>query len=404
MRFEPLALGALVCAGASSAALAQQPPTITSERQFHGSASLQTVYESNFARSSPALAAQRGIERKEVTLRPQASLVVVQPLGRQSVYLQGTGGYDFHRNNERLDRHRYDVTTGYVARLGICQAGAIGTYRASQSDLALIDTTDTKNLNRATITGLSLACGRATGPNIGTSVQRVDTKNSNVVQKPADSTTESLQAMLGYGNPTLGKLAIVYSYANNELPNRINPGRPVGDGFWTQSLGLNAERNFGSRLRVAGTVSQTRVKREFAPAGVGQKFTSTTYAADASYRFGDRLLVELHGERSVKPAGRAGKLYDIDTGGQIQARYSFGTRYSATLGYSLSDVESNFDTLGARQVVTDARTRSAFGSIRYRQSDRASLVLDVRHDDRITNLPDFNYNSTRVGISAEVGF
>lgn len=404
MRLEPLALGALICAGAGATAFAQQQPPQTNERQFSGAISVQGVYESNFARSGSALAAQRGIQPEEYILRPQATLLVVQPFGQQAVYVQGGGGYDFHRNNARLDRHRYDVTTGYQARLGICQAGAVGTYRASQSDLALIDTTDTKNLNRSTTTGLSLICGRATGFGFATTAQRTDIKNSNTVQKPADSTAESLQTVLTYSHPTLGTLGIVYSYANNELPNVINPSRPVGDGFWTQSFGLSVERNFGSRLRVSAMAAETRVKREFAPAGTDQKFKSTTYSGDLSYRFGDRLVLELQGERSVRPAGRAGKLYDIDTGGQIQARYRFGTRYTASLGYGIADIESNFDTVGTRPVVTDARTNSVFGSIRYRQSDRASVGLDVRHDERSTNLPDFNYSSTRVGISAEIGF
>jgi len=379
-------------------------PTVGAARQLHGSASLQAIYDSNFARSSKAAAAIRGIEPEEVTLRPQVNLNVVQPFGRQVVFLQGSAGYDFHRNNEDLDRGRADVQGGYLASLGLCQVGLTSTYRAAQSDLATIDTERTKNLAQAVGTGATASCGRATGFAGTVSVQRVDAKNSADLQKTADSTHETLQTTLIYGHPTLGKFGLVYAYSSSEFPNRIIPGRPIGDGFWTQTYGLSAERSIGSRLKVNGQVGQTKVKREFAPVGTPQKFTSTSYAANASYRFGDRLLLQLQGARAVRPTGRAGKLYDIDTNGQITGRYSFGTRYVASLGYGISDVESNDDTLGARPVVTDSRTHTVFGSIRYRQSTYASLLLDVRYDDRDTNLPDFNYSSTRVGLSAEVGF
>ena len=75
-----------------------------------------------------------------------------------------------------------------------------------------------------------------------------------------------------------------------------------------------------------------------------------------------------------------------------------------SLGGRIVDIKSNPDTLSARAVVTSARTKSAFASVRYAQSRRANLVLDVRYDDRNTNLPDFNYTSTRVGLTAEIGF
>ena len=73
MRLSPLALGALFCAGAGVTAQAQQieAPTLGSERQFHGSASLRAMYDTNFARSSKAAAALRGIEQKEYTLTPR---------------------------------------------------------------------------------------------------------------------------------------------------------------------------------------------------------------------------------------------------------------------------------------------------------------------------------------------
>lgn len=404
MQLGPLALGAFCCACVSGAAAAQSMPDVAGGRQFHGSLSVTGAYESNFARSGQAAADLRQIDPEEYILTPSANLQVVQPFGRQVVFLTGSGGYDFHRNNPRLDRNRYDVQAGYSASLGMCQLSALEGFRAAQSDLADIDTLVTKNELKTTTTSVTAACGRPTGIAGSATASRADTKNSAVVQKPADSTLESLTVQFGYRNERIGGLGLVYGYSTSELPNSINPGRPIGDGFWTTMLGVSFTRDIGSRLTVNGQVGRTRVKREFAPPGVPQKFSSTTYAVDASYRFGSRMTVNLSGSQAINPSTRAGKLYDITTTGTISGQYDLGTRYSVSAGAAIKDVDSNADSLALRPTITNSRTESVFGSVTYRQNDRASVSLDVRHDDRNANLPEFNYSSTRVAITAEVGF
>lgn len=404
MRLRPLPLGALVCVFAGGVAAAQEMPDVGSERVFGGSLRVTGSYDSNFARSSAALAAMRGIERQEYTLRPEVSLNVVQPFGRQVVFLSGSGGYQFHRENPELDRSRYDVQGGYMTSLGICQLAAIESYRAAQSDLADIDSVVTKNEVTSLGTTLTAACGRPTGIGVVTSVSRVEINNSAAVQRPADSTLESLAVQFGYSNATVGRIALAYSYSNSEFPNRIIPGRPVGDGFWTESYGISVERDIGSRLTLTAQAGRTRLKREFAPPGLPLELTTTTYGADASYRFGSRLLLRANAERAVRPAARAGKLYDIATSGEVSGQYSLGSRYTVSMGYGISDIDSNVDTFSQQPVITNSRTHSGFGSVRYRQSELASLSLSVRYDDRNTNIPEFDYTSTRVAISAEVGF
>lgn len=404
MRLRPFALGAVACACCGTGADAQSMPAITPEREFHVSASVATVYDNNFARSSKTLAAQRGIEQNEITVQPRVSVDVVQPLGRQLIFLNGGAGYDFHRENDQLDRARGDVQGGYVASLGFCQASTFGNYRVAQSDLATLDAPVVKNLSQVTSVAVGAQCGRPRGFTGGGTVQRTESKNSASIQKPADSTVETLAAQFGYSNPTLGRFAVVYNYSNNEFPNRILPGRPIGDGFFTQSFAVMAERQFGSRIKVNATAGQTTVKREFAPPGTDLKFTSTTYSGLVNYNVGSRITFELLADRAVVPTARAGKLYDITTNGQLRGTYKLGSRYVVALGHRIADVKSNADTTGPLRVITKSRTDSTFASIRYSQSRRASLLLDVRYDDRSTNLPEFNYTATRIGLTAEVGF
>ena len=404
MQLRRLAFGVVGSACCGASASAQMLPAVSSERQFHANASVATIYDNNFARSSRALAAQRGISMRETTLRPQVTVDVVQPLGRQLVYLKGGAGYDFHRENNQLDSARGDVQGGYVTTLGFCQASTFGNFSVAQSDLSTLDSPGVKNVGKVTAFAVGAQCGRARGFTGGVTAQRAEVKNSARVQTIADSTVETLSTQVGYANPNLGRFSLAYNYSNNELPNQIIPGRPIGDGFFTQTLGVAVERQFGSRIKTTATVGQTTVKREFAPAGADLKFTSLTYAGTVNYRLGGRLTLDLSADRAVVPTARAGKLYDITTKGQLRGTYRLGSRYIVSLGGGVVDVKSNPDTAIRRPVVSQARTKSVSTSVRYAQNQRTSLVLDVRYDDRNTNLPEFNYTSTRVGLTAQVGF
>ncbi|WP_293908083.1 hypothetical protein [Phenylobacterium sp.] len=357
------------------------------------------------SRTSTALAATRGIVRQDYTLEPTVSVDLVQPIGRQEVFLNAVTGYDFHRENTQLNRGRASLEGGYVTSLGICQGSAIETYSASQSDLAQIDSTQgLKNLRETYGTAVGVQCGLAQGIQGGVHAQRQETFNSAQVQRTADNTVRSLGAELGYGNATLGKVSLIYNYSENQLPNQIIPGQPVGNGFFSTTYGVNLQHSFGSRLQVGGNIGRTLVKRGFAPPGVKPKFSSTTYSGQASYRFGNNLEIDVGAARAVLPTSRAGKLYDITTSGQINAHYRLGTRIGVNAGYRIADVKSNVDTTTTFRVITNSRSYTTSGSVTYRQSRHVSLGVDVVYDDRNTNLPEFNYTATRVGLMATFEF
>lgn len=406
MRFWVLAVGAVCGATTAGSAAAQQSlPAVQQERQLDFGVRAETTYDNNAARGTRALAQQRAVAREDVVFQPTVTADVTQPFGSHIVFLHGEAGYDFHRENDQLDRGRADIYGGYTTAVGPCQPTAMAAYRAAQSDLQDADALTIDNLLQSTTTTLSLQCQQGVGLGASALVSRTETKNSATLRKTSDSTTEAASLSLVYGNATLGQAALIWNYTNTEFPNRIIPGRPVGDGFFTTSYGASYQRNFGPRISVGGQVQRTTVKREFAPPGVDAKFTSTTYGANASYRLGTRIQLQANAGRSVKPSNRPGKVYDIATTGEMVASYRLGSRYNVSLGHRIDDIESNVDLPpGARPVVTDSRSNTTFGAIRYAQSDRVTWTLDAAYEDRKTNLPDFNYNSTRVSLAVAVGF
>lgn len=403
MRLWPLALGVVACVYGGVEAAAQQMPAVEAHREFTGSLSLRGVYDSNFARSNSLTAASRGIAEEDYSLTPTLTARVVQPIGQQIVYLNGNVGYNFYQKNDQLNRARGDVQGGYVTRVGPCGLYATGAYAAAQSDLAVVDAPSINNLLKASTIGVGAQCGRR-GLMGGLSAQESESKNSAAIQKQGDSNTESLSAQIGYGNATLGTVALLYTYSSTEYPNVILPSRPVGDGFFTQTIGVSAQRKFGSKLMARASAGRTSVKREFAPLGADLKFSSSNYAVGVDYLLGSRLNLSLSADRAVVPAGRVGKLYDIRTAARISGTYKLGSRFIVGFGHNIEDVDSNADTSLPFDVITNSRTNSSYASLRYQQSKRASLSLDVRYDDRNANLKEFNYSGTRVGVTAEVGF
>jgi hypothetical protein len=406
MRLRTLALGAILSAGGGAAVAQQAPqvPNVSNERQWKVDARLSAYYDTNVARTSEAVAAARGLEKDDYVVTPMLAANIVQPIGQQALFLDGLVGYDFHANNKILDRRRYNVTGGATGVVGPCRPIVYGNYRVLQSDLADLNLTSTENTQTSKGIAAGATCGRGVGVGGSLTVQRVDVKNSADRLTVQDYTAETLFASVNYGNPNLVNAALFYSHASNEYPNRIIPGRPVGDGFFTDTVGLRLDRRFGSRLSAGAAVSGTRLKREFAPAPQKQKINATTYQADATYRAGNRLVLSVNAARNVRPSDRPGKLYDIAEQLEGSARYRLGSRFSVTLGHLYSDVASNVDTLAVGAVVTNSITNSTYGQIEFRRVGNGSLTFDVRHERRNTNLPSFDYTSTRVGLTAAYSF
>jgi hypothetical protein len=407
MRLKPLILVAVATTGAASSAQGQTMPTVpvvAAKREMLFGVRAGVTYETNVAHANAAAAAARGLEQEDTSFRPQATVSIAQPVGQQMLFLQGSGGYDFYRRNTRLNRERIDVTGGGFARLLSCQETLFSGYRAQQSELQDLDLGTTKNLQQTSSLGLGVQCGRPNSLQTSVIVQKQQIKNSAETRKISDADNKSAALAISYGRPSLGKATLLYSYADAQFPNRALPGRPIGDGFFTETFGLGYERKFASRLKLSGVLSRTHLKREFAPSGLPLKLTSTTYAATAEYRPSRRLQVTAEAGRQVRPSQRTGKLYDIATLYSGVVRYNIGTRFTLSAGDNYERVNSNTDTASVLDVVTRSRSKTVFGGVTYRQSERASLLFDVRQEDRTTNLPSFNYTDTRVGLEAAFKF
>lgn len=123
MRLRTYALLASVSAAACATTTAHAQsaaPQPGAAREFKIGARLGAFYDTNVSRSSVALSETRDLARADYILRPEATASIIQPLGRQVVFLNGSAGYDFYRENDNLNRRRYDITAGGAAVTGPC--------------------------------------------------------------------------------------------------------------------------------------------------------------------------------------------------------------------------------------------------------------------------------------------
>jgi len=406
MRFQALALGAVASLGTflPALALAQALPNVQGKREMKFGARVASYYDNNISRSSSTLSSLRNLSRDDYVLTPSVTASIVQPFGRQIAFLKGDVGYSFYRYNSQLDRRRASVSGGVAGMLGPCRPIAFGSYDASQSDLANLDIATTSNLRQQVSVGVGATCARSVGPGASFMVQRADAKNSAAVIKESDATTELASIQLLFSRPSLGTFAAGFNYSGTEYPNRINPGRPVGDGFFTQSYFIGYNRKFGSRLKVSAQGGVTHVKREFSPPGVDQSFNSASYNGDLTYGFGERIEFSATASRAVTPSMQVGKTFDKSTQATAVIRYKAGERLALETGYNWQKTDANADTAAALLVVTNAETNAVFGSVSFSPNDRMSFGLNVRYEEREANLSQFTYTATRVGVSAQTSF
>lgn len=397
-----LALGVMISAGACGSAMAQSSavPNVGAEKVRTIDLIADLLYDSNIAHGNKELAAKRGITPEDTTVRPRVSFDIVQPIGREAVFLNGFYGYDFHQHNKQLDRQNADLTGGVMGRLGPCQGTASLAYAAGQTEPEdAVDVTTVRNLLVTTTAGVAVGCGQGSGLHESLSYHHQKADNSNSVREGTDHHGDQVSGELSYGNPSLGSIGLVGSWSKQYYPNRIVALGVTGDAFTSESIGVNYERAFGTKLKAGVTVSDSFLEREHAPVGLSKKTSGLTYDVNVSYSANTKLDLTLLAARAYQPSNRPGKLYDLVTSVQANAIYRLGTRITVGGGAIWQNLKSNVDSTFTFVAPTEFDKTAFFGSIRYDVGRRAFVGLELRREEETTNISAFDYTDNRATLS-----
>ena len=363
----------------------------------------RVVHDSNVARSTDAIAALRGIEPEDITFTPSVTVDVLIPVSRQAIFLTGSAGYDFNQKNTQLDSERIALDGGINGYIGPCSATAALGYSRSQSDLQDVTLLVAENVLQVRRVNASISCSRPTGIGVSLSAGHTAGDNDNPVQKQLDYETNSVMGSLNYSRPSIGTLQVFTQYNRTEYVNRI-PGLGLSDGYESTGFGFSFERRLGARLQGQVSVSYSDVNPLTNVAGASSGFSGVTYGGGLEFRPSDRLDMTLQYERAINPSTRFGSLYTLDEYYQLEGRYHFGRRVTVGLGGSVKDATSEGVAAVPGIMLTDSRTKALFGSVTFVQSERLSFMFDVRREERKANDPRFNYDATRIGLTADVAF
>lgn len=387
--------------GCASAAFAQSAP----ERRVNLSVSNRLTYDTNALR-----AFDRGDEDDDGSgdfiLSPAVNMDIQLPVGRQSVFLSGSLGYDFYMSNSRLNRENIGLAGGVNLAAGTRCTGLLSVdyTRGQMDDLTFIDGFDPDNVIESRGYNARVNCGEGQGLTYGGGYRHMDSENSSIRRAISDYRSDTFDVSLGYSRPALGTISLYGAYTNTTYPNRIfiGPSGLLEDGVEVYSAGIRGQRQIGAML--SGTVSAgfTKVKPKLP--GVSD-FTGPSYSANLTFTPGTRMQFSLTAARSVDQSNLLNISYAITDSIALDAEYAMSDSFSLVggVGYvkrrlEQSPVEDDLFTAN-----NDKNWRVS-GGFRYAANRPWSLNGDISYLKRESDNNLFDYGSTRASLMVAYRF
>jgi hypothetical protein len=391
-------------------------------------ANLDATYESNIFGVSRTVAQQRGGAGRpldDFQVSPSLQLNISLPYGRNLAFLRGQIGYDFHAQNEQLNRERIGLDGGTTLAVGGCSTTVSGSYfrnRSNAGDIFAVRANDEtlpdvlrirNNVLTTVSAGADVRCGGAIGLSPSFGYRHTETRNSAPLLQLNNSNVDTFDASIGYQRPALGRVSIFGNYSRAEFQGRDiffrrrgSPGfdPTILDGVENYSAGLRFERDIGSRAYGVVSVGYTWSNPDSV---FSQRFRGTTYDLNLSLRPSERLAVDLLLSRSANAGNAAFASLVITEVYSLNATYRMSDRLSFNAGSSLQN--RNFRGAGLTNdlsgFINNDEFVRAYGGVVYDLNRRLRLNALVSQQRRKSDQPIFNFRNTTVsaGISYALG-
>ena len=374
---------------------------VVPERRLDIGISLLNSYESNILRLPRGVAAPPGQSRDDLRATPAITIDLQQPLGRQSVFLAGSVGYDFYRKNDQLERERIELTGGANLAAGPCTSRLALSYGRQQSDLADILAGERQvNTQTRTSYGAQLGCGGfgPLEPTFAYEHERV--KNGDPFRRNGNTTQDVYSVGLNYARPVFGKIGVSTSYLTSRYDRTADLPPGLSNSIKTYTAGLNFQRQIGSQLTGTASLGVTRVDPSL-PGVPG--FRGLSYSADLTFTPGTRLQAAVGISREAQQPNLLNISYAIVDSYRGELRYALGNRIQLTTGldYSRRSLRDSALTPGT-VLLTEDRRLLLFAGASYRAGDRLTFSLDGRSEQRRSDFRELNYNNYTVALTTRL--
>jgi hypothetical protein len=360
----------------------------------------EVVYDTNVARSDAAEAALRGLQLADESYRPAVTVDFLRAIGDQSVFIQGTGGYDFYGHDTVLNNARINVTGGAQLRLGSCKSAIYDNYAESQTSLDELTSVAVRNLRSDETVALNADCAPPIGFTPTLYASTTWSTNSNALVAINNDRSSQVRAGLAYLQPVIGKISLVAQYEDIDFPNRpigSGPGAHTED-FQVYSGGVTFDHHIGARIEATLQAFYTNVRPNVPQAAA---FNGPTYLADVEYHATSRITATLHAEQDVKPSQQLGSTLDREETYLGKVEYNVNPLLTLSAGPSYTSQRFEGASLGPIVELTSQQTVEVFGDAELHFARRFVLILDAREENRRANIEAFSYDSTRVSLTLE---
>lgn len=390
-------------------------------------------HDSNLTRQSEASAILSQLTPSDTIYAPTVNVNFVMPVGRQAIFLNGSGSYLFHQTNTQLNNERVNIAGGGSLSLGPCGAVLRGGYARGRNELtapgagqtgavsdgatgSLLPTTSNlestiRNIETVEDVSLGLSCSRSSGIGINGQVAQQWTSNSEVISGSGSYRATSASVGISYQRPAFGSLSLAGIYGRTIYGGQLAP-QLVPRGFETTGANLSFSRQLGGRIQAQATAGYTRAHQLSPPpipiGVIGNPFadfSGFTYTAGASFRATRNLTARATFQRQISPTLLSGSSYEVLTGYGLGVQYTLGTHITVDVRGDRQQSRTNGAILtNAAQSLTDSRVNDLSASVSYRFNRRLSVQLSGTRETRTADNTRFAYSNDRVALTLSSNF
>ena len=396
-----LGISGLVLAVTPQVAAAQGQATAVTEIRFD----LSAVYEDNVARSSDALAAQRGLANADVIIAPTVTLNIARPFGRAAFAVSGSIGYQIHDKNSQLDRERINLNASIDMPVGPCRVNPSVGFSRGQSDLSDIVILPTpgidniKNVETVQRYGVDIGCGRDSGLQPFVAVAYEDAANSNALRERADFDAITYRAGLRFTSDAVGQISLSGSRRDTNLSPTALSGPDSTQSF--DRVGAELKRDIGTRITTLASVGYGRLRSNNA---LINEFSGLVWNLDVTALIGANMRLMLGTGRDVGNSLSSDASSVVSKPNRIRLEYAFSDRMRFDGGVSLTGRRFGYSVVQPANAILRENRTLYDARLSYDIGRRFELRIYGGHERRNANGTFFDYNASFVGASFGVRF
>lgn len=366
------------------------------------SAGIDVRHSDNVARTTASRATQRGIKPSDQIVSPTLDIALLKQMGRNQLSLNGNAAYDFYTRNSFLNRERISVAGSGIFNVSRCSLTLAPSFARRQSDLGEIAIPTTGGQSAVTNVQTTqqyagtLECGGNIGIRPVVGIEREIANNSNDFRRLSNNRRTHYTLGLGYAQPILGKVQLLYAADTVRYPNRpeINGD---DDGYTTNQIGGRFERAIGANLQGSLQVNYLSLRT---PRTDASDFSGVTYSVGLVATLADRLKLAINLDRAAQPALQTDAAYRIARRWDFSATYALSSLLSvdASAGFAKRQYVGERSTFGPP--LLNDRSNIYSGRVNYIFSPRLKLAAEVRYQDRSSGSTFYDYNELSEMLSA----